>query len=339
MNKKLLTAAVSVAFFAAPMMAQAEATFYGNLQFEQASVDDGATSVTTTGDNKRGRLGVKAEEDLGNGLKAFAKFEWQVDTTDASMVSGTRESNVGLSGGWGTFSAGSVKSPYKYWGGVTYDAFGTTLLEARSRGGLSGKQVDAGDAGGAFGHHGFIHNALSYQGKFGPVSVWGVTSLDEASTDGKGSDGDLILGGKFNMAGAEAFLVYASNDDGDALATYDGWTALKLGGSYKIAGIKLMMQYEMIEADPVGGGASDEATVIFLGGHYALGSTTLVLQIGQAEMDGAPETMDYMAAGAVHKLSKKTRVFAGYSTSEADVTSGFTAKDETILDVGLRVDF
>ena len=105
------------------------------------------TEGWTTEDNARGRFGIKASEDLGGGLTAIAKYEWKADTTDnksggniasvdiaesiigsdlngdgdstdivtvnvtsdASLTS--RESYVGLKGGFGTIMLGNLKSP------------------------------------------------------------------------------------------------------------------------------------------------------------------------------------------------------------------------------------
>ncbi|MDH5649597.1 MAG: porin [Gammaproteobacteria bacterium] len=348
MNKKLLTVAVSAAIFAVPMMAQAETAFYGNLQYELASVDDGATSIMTNADNKRGRLGVKADEDLGNGLKAVAKFEWQVDTTDASIPSGTRESWVGLSGNFGTVSAGSVQSPYKYYGGMSYDAFGTTLLEARSNGGLSGKDTDMGTtAGGAFGHHGFIHNAISYKGTFDAIEVWVVTSLDEAGIntagvggDDKGSDGDLAAGIKFSQDNFEVFAAMANDDNGADIGgaqVTDSYSATKFGGMFKMGDTKIFAQMESTTAEPTSGAPDYETDIIFVGVNHTIGKNTLVAQLGQADDDSA-NTLDYMALGVIHKFSKKTRAFVGYGTSSDD-DAGPNFRDDTVIDLGLRVDF
>ena len=108
-------------------------------------------------DNKRGRLGVKGSEDLGGGLKGIYKYEWQVDTTDMSTNdkgnhTNGREAFVGLKGGFGQIELGRVKAAYKYYGGVKYDPFVTTELEARRYGGMST---------GSFGHNSFLSDTLA----------------------------------------------------------------------------------------------------------------------------------------------------------------------------------
>ncbi|NOX90890.1 MAG: porin [Gammaproteobacteria bacterium] len=118
MNKKLLAVAVSAALVAPAATMAADAFVYGHAQVEVASYSEDSTGSGKDGvmveDNARGRLGVKASEDLGNGLKAIAQFEWRVNTDQGGNPAGNRVSQVGLTGGFGTFVMGNLKSPYKY---------------------------------------------------------------------------------------------------------------------------------------------------------------------------------------------------------------------------------
>jgi len=95
MNRKLLAVAVSAALVAPAATMAADTFVYGQAQVEVASysedipsgvVDEaayideyGVEDGVDTQDQSRGRLGVKASEDLGNGLKAIAQFEWKVE--------------------------------------------------------------------------------------------------------------------------------------------------------------------------------------------------------------------------------------------------------------------
>ena len=94
MNKKLIAVAIAAGLTAPIVAAQADVTAYGQLQMELGSVKNDGIASNTNGkgtrvdaadgqtalslaDNKRGRLGLKAKEDLGGGMTAIAKFEWQ----------------------------------------------------------------------------------------------------------------------------------------------------------------------------------------------------------------------------------------------------------------------
>lgn len=226
MDKKIIAIAVGAAL-AIPVTASAgdiKIKVYGALQAEIANigVTDAAgdavdsKSGTIMEDNKRGRLGVKVSDPLGGGLTAVANFEWQVETTQGQVNDGTRVGMVGIKTGFGTISLGSLKSGYKYTGGVKYDPFVTTLLQARSAGGMSGKEGALKSPGGlkttgVFGNHSFLANAIGYSGKFGMVKISAQLSPDELGNNKKGKIGDFIGAVKFGNKMWEGFVAFARN--------------------------------------------------------------------------------------------------------------------------------
>ena len=398
MNKKLLTMAVGAALAMSAAAAQAEVTVYGQLQVEHAlkfdvdykndvnTIQDKNQSEedsnARTVDNRRGRLGIKASEDLGGGMTALAHAEWQSETTTGTAYLQDRFTYVGLKGGFGTITAGSLKSAYKYTGGVNYDPFVTTTLQARSNGGMLGNDIVA--AGGftahsAYGAHSFIENSIGYSNKFGPVKLVATYSLDEEGT-ANGSDGDYTLAVSAGQGPWEVFVAAAHDDElvGTVTATTENralYDATKVGGKFKIGGgnmshtIKAVAESFTLEADAtvctdVTNAAciydSDVSlvnettgTLTYVGYELGLGKTTIALQVGAEEHEydsgvaGAlkPEmTRDYTAVGVIHKLSKKTRVFAGIRSTaieEDDKVAGNLDYEEDIdvASIGLRVDF
>lgn len=364
MNKKLLSLAVGAALGATPLFAQADVVVYGQLQAELATIDSDGVATAPDGvvvsrrgndifagsdidlrnvdDNKRGRLGVKAAEKLGNGMTAIAKFEWQVDTTQANVDDGTRESYVGLKGDWGTFTVGSLKSAYKYSGGVKYDPFVTTYLEARRHGGMST---------GKFGHNSFMENSIGYEGKFGGVHVWATYSPDEASPGGTGlsgsheaDDGDYTASLAYSPGNWEVFVATAHNEDNPASGPSENYDAWKVGGKYKFGNNTILGQYEKGEQE-VAGGNDAEGEIWFLGYHLKFGNNTFVAQYGNGTVEfggGLPDQeSDYYAIGLIHKMSKKTRIFTGYSKTELENSGGDATADgdRDAFTLGMRVDF
>ena len=189
MNKKIIALAVAAAF-TAPMAAQAEVKVYGHAQVEFGTYGGGTSGGggQAVVDQARGRIGFKSSEDLGNGLKAIVKAEYKTDFADGdstgSVSLSKREMLVGLKGGFGTVELGRLKSVYKYSGGVKYDPFVATTLEARGRGGMSGKV----GLGNAFGHNGFISDSVAYKNKFGGnVHFWLTYDLDDGGSESAGS--------------------------------------------------------------------------------------------------------------------------------------------------------
>jgi len=373
LNKKLLAVAVSAALVA-PAATMAGVTVYGAAQVEVASVDyenaDTKDGIKMA-DNARGRVGIKATEDLGNGLKAIAQFEWKADTTDNNVgkcsttavidetVTGTdvngdgdtadtaakvgcssslslsgRVSQVGLTGGFGTVVLGNLKSPYKYTGGVKYDPFTTTLLEGRSNGALSGKVLDSVN-GGALGHHGFVSSLVAYASPKGPVTA----SVGYGPSE---NDGLVVLDVKYSQGGMEAFLAYLNSGDRltDATVPTDksDYTATKIGGQWKSGPHKISAQYEFLETTNASG-VKEKPTVFFLGYQMKMGKNTFVAQYGETDFDvtGIDNTT-YTALGVIHKLSKTTRVYGGWRDTSTDGAQGYNY-GASVLTVGLRKDF
>ncbi len=363
MNKKLLAVAISAAMVAPAAMA--EVTVYGAAQVEVTSVslegptqgaignDSNTFSGTEVADNARGRLGVKASEDLGNGLKGIAQFEFYADTTDGNTDKGGtctvesesstagetitsecttktkvsltgRVAQVGITGGFGTVVAGNLKSPYKYTGGVKYDPFVATALEARRNGGMSG---------GALGHNSFIDNLVAYASPKGPVTA-------SFAYGPEANDGAWAADVKYRAGGVEAFV--AAIDAGDRA----DYSATKVGGSFKTGNHKVVGQYETISA-----GTGKDATILFLGYHMKMGKNILVAQWAQQSDKGSVANFadkkslagnaDYVAVGVIHKFSKTTRVFGGFRSSTTGSSSYPGDKDtgRNVYTVGLRKDF
>ncbi len=356
MKTKLLAAAIA-AGLVAPVASNAAPTLYGQLQAEISSEDRdnnnttadgrvvaGGSNVNSSGsivedvgvnDNKRGRLGVKGSEDLGGGLKAIYKFEFQVETTTGDVDDGNREAYVGLKGSFGTVRLGNVKSPYKYYGGVKYDPLVATEIEARRYGGMS-----TGD----FGQNGFLDRNLNYENKFGMVSFWGSVGLSEQN----GEDGDLVLGIKFGNKKWEAGFAYAHDEDinndtstGHVDQSYD---AMKIFGKVKVGSmVTLKGQFEDLTEEQTSG-ADQEGDILFLGADFKFGKSLLVVQLGQGtwEVSGSPDQeSDYFAVGFIHKFSKKTRAFVGFGNTDIDNmnNSSGTNNSRDALTAGMRIDF
>jgi len=344
MNKKLIALAVGATMGVAPMAASAaKVTVYGHAQVEVHNSDITLTDTQNNGgasisedfnlltDNARGRLGVKASEKLGNGMTAIAKFEWKIDTTQGGRDNGNRESFVGLKGNFGTVQLGNLKSAYKYTGGVKYDAFVATVLEARNQGGMSGS--DLGNS--SYGHNSFLENSIGYiTPKMNGFQGWLTYSPDEGLGN-KGDDGDYSAALKYNNGPLEVGAAIINNDDNTGAVPGNGGDGWKLIGSYKFGNHKVMGQYESLDSDALG-----DVDYYFLAYHFKSGNNTFIGQLGNRDPDatGAGET-DYYMIGMTHALSKKTRAHIGYSNSDTDnTTTQFGAELET-FSVGLRMIF
>jgi predicted porin len=157
MNKKLLAATVAGAF-SAPAATLAQSSFvqiYGtfNVDLQYVSSDDptpippaginGAVFRGTTrplgtapaNNNIPGQMavssnssniGFRGSEDLGNGWKAIFQLESALNIDSGGGNLGGRNSNVGLTGNWGTAFYGLWDTPFKTMWGRNYAFFGTS---------------------------------------------------------------------------------------------------------------------------------------------------------------------------------------------------------------------
>ena len=109
MNKKLVAAALGLAF-AAPVFADSSnVTLYGRvhqaLDHQSTSSNAGDTGGNFALEDVSSRFGIKGQEDLGGGLSLVFGYEFAVSADNNTGVSG-RHSYIGMKGAWGTFVAG-----------------------------------------------------------------------------------------------------------------------------------------------------------------------------------------------------------------------------------------
>ena len=327
MKKSIITLAVLGAAVALPQITMADVKVYGQAQVEVVSysIDNagpGADGIAVE-DNARGRVGIVASEDLGDNLKGIAKFEFKADTADgvaskdSDAALAARESFVGLKGSWGQVEMGRLKSEYKYNGGVNYDPFVATSLEARGKGGMSG---------GSLGHNSFLTESVAYRVKAGPVKL-GIT-YDPSEDAGK-----MTAAANFQAKKWEAFVAIVDAGGPSGVASE---SKVKFGGKFKFGKNTITGQYEMIDEDNAAG---QEPTVMFLGYQLKLGKTILAAQYGTTDQDsGGLGDLDYLTLGVIHKFSKTTRIFGGYRSTGID-TGTQPSQDITAISFGIRKDF
>ncbi|MCF6209959.1 MAG: porin [Gammaproteobacteria bacterium] len=333
--------AASVVLVFTPVVAlSADVSVYGSANVELASYQDKRPESERqpdyqrlrVEDNTRGRFGIKAAEDLGGGMSSFARFEWELSTATNTSPNATEDTNasltqrmsyVGLAGRFGSVLAGNLKSPYKYTGGVKYDPFVATALEARGNGGMTG---------GPFGHEDFLEKMIAYESPRGPVRgriAYGFEQKDNA----------LSLDLMFKRESWEVFVAYMDSgkrarlvDPADPASSQSfDYTAAKIGGQYRSENEahRLSLQYEYIE--DASDGTTSKPSLWFLGYQFTLGKMLLATQVGLSSGDAlSTRKTRYATVGAIYKFSADTRVYTGYRFSK-DLDAVFT--------LGLRKDF
>jgi predicted porin len=347
MKKTLLAMAVGATIVAAPVIAQADVKLYGKIQVEVVNLDGGIyDNYTRQGDySGMSRIGFDASKDLGNGLKAIGKLAWGLNPSDGSNngFAFSREQYVGLAGGWGAFIAGRVQSPYKTYGGVKWDPFVATFMQARRMGGMSGD---------ATGHNGFVNDQLVYASpvmagiKF--AAHYGLDQDAVSPTNG-GADGTWGAGVSGTWGPVEvigAYLTYKNTTnnlpgvgcEGPACGG-DKISNSKIGVRYKGQGLTAALQYE--DVDNVGGirvnglpvGRVGKGKVLFANLGYKFGNTLIAGNYGTTDAKSdLQKDIDYWALGARYYLAKKVSTYIGYAETKQDTKY-------KLLGVGMRYDF
>lgn len=380
MNKKLLTAAIGAALVAGPMWAQADVKVGGHAQVEYYNTDTSTTGAASSKgngliDNARGRFWIAVNEDLGGGLKALAHYEFSVDTANSgqSEANGnaataydttlrtfdqrTREKFVGLAGGFGAFKAGNQHGVYKRMGGVRWDPFNATVLEARGNGGQSGGDVSATQAA----HNGFVPGALKWEsGKLlGNAVAIELLYAPEKNDTGAGDAGrgdDWHAGISFKpMQGLEILAAHVENQKTPNTTNQDQKSD-KVGVRWSGGGHTLWYQWEEADVPSTGfssttattaatsvgitTAAKGEATFNWLGYTFKFGNNMFVAQLGDGDMKASGvSTRDHKYAnlGIIHSFSKKTSAWVGWRNTEREI--GSTSTDQDVWAVGMRVNF
>jgi predicted porin len=231
--------------------ASADVRLYGQLDLSLDSTDvDGGDDDIQMGSNTSA-IGVKGEEDLGNGMSAFFKAEFQVDMDDAERPrSGTNAANLmarendsaGFTGrdqyiglgfeSFGKLSFGTMSTAYKSPGGKI-DPFYRTRVESRAIGLQSRLHGGKGDEGQGRATHTVRYDTPSWGG-FSGIATY---TFDNDKTDANDDD-PYSLGAQYKGGGALIFASYITTQAG---GDDDAW---QVGGQYSFGNIELHGIYE-----------------------------------------------------------------------------------------------
>jgi len=347
MKKTIISLAIAAGMAAS---GAASAEVYGVLHASIDSADTGSNVDSMDMKSQTSAIGVKGSEDLGDGMKAFYKAEFQVDITEAGGLTG-RDQYVGLNGGMGTVKFGTMSSNFKQMGG-TVDPLYRTTLEGRGALAMQSSMLH----GGAGRTRGRMTDLVQYSSpKMGGMQLVINTTFDAANTTGPApKDIDETIGVGFRYE-AKDFNVYVDmidmsgeqnpakaaklNTDGSTTAGTAGddvvvsESATKIGGSYEMGALKIGAQIEQTE-DLVGNDYRMLSVAYKVDGNNSVYFTT-----GQAvdnDSVGGAKGSTSFALAYDHKMSKSTDLYAGYGSR--DDNDG-ASKDYTVITAGMRVKF
>ena len=371
MTRKLLPALIGTILVGGMATAQADVTLFGQIDESINRIDDLNGNSDTRLICTTCSLGVKGSEDLGNGLKAIFKLDWQYNinerntskasakTTTITTVNGTtqvvtdvsdnstftdRDQWLGLAGNFGQLRVGTISTTYKSTGAMIDPGY-RTVAQMRDQGIQSGLHSGAGSNGQGRAENTARYDSPSWNGlKF-------AATFTLSPQDQNNNDNPYSAGLSYENGGILLFGNYISNErNGDD-------SAWKVGGKYTLNNFSVFGQYEkdggLISARRRGTISGDnrlngdDANQWFAGASYTMGNNLIYAAYAAAEgMDGnAPAAAqasfgndDYKAYEivGVHNMSKRTFLYAGYVKTDPDQSG---VDDTTIWTSGVRHKF
>lgn len=350
MQKKMIALAVA-GLVSGAAFAQSNVTLYGivNLGYKYKmdyvgdNIDD--SGAVDSGGLDGSRVGVKGEEDLGNGLKAGFDATWSFDSDRASEVKMGEGSSVYLGGNWGKVRAG-------YFGSFLDD---NTGVDASGRHGPihTGSLYDSGKYENFVAYYSPMFSGMQFKAGYSS----NIGEADKSDFDTKPNNTRAYTtalsyaNGPFKAGIAYAYYDAAVGDDytGDDDNSSD-WNA---GVSYTFG----QSTVSLFGAQQKKGDA-DLASEGYLNGinydkktFWALGFNTYITpndQIkagyGQAKLEGVgttdDETVKAWNLNYFHSLSKRSTLYAMYGNR--DVEDAVTVSKDTFQQmfmVGMRHTF
>lgn len=365
MQKKIIALAVAAAF-SAPAFAAEEAVsttkvnFYGILDAAVASISaSGQKSdlIAISSGLSGSRLGVKATEDLGDGLKAVAVVEYGIDTEDTATISIPRQKMLAVAGGFGTVATGYLQTTGFDFGlkfdpvaassisplqSVTKSNFliGAAAVAVRAQRAIAYISPDISGLTVAVNYS----TALAGTGNLGLASN-ATTGLKTSAT---------LLSGTYTAGPLAAGAVYAKTSNDSTGATT--MSEFALGGSYDLGVAKVLGTYQSNKPSTAASATitGSANTAISLSGVIPVGTNAVAVTYAKNSMANttADDNASGLTLGYLHNLSKMTTAYAAYSTvKNGSATNAYSVGNNlvggagtlggssTLIAAGLRVKF
>jgi len=281
--KKTLIAAGIAAVVAAPAV-MAEASVYGKLRNAFITGDGNTSSADYSN-----RFGFKGSEDLGNGMSAYYKMEFNASNDAAGTVT-ARDRYMGIKGNFGAVQVGDMNSPIKstYGGNLLEDTIGdkSAILSSDS---------------------GYLSSAYAYVSP----SFNGLTAIVAAAADNAGDSDTNVRGYALQYKNGPLTLGagYHNFDDPDSA------DVTMVSATYTMGDIKVHGIMERADADTSGGTDEDNFIVDVT---YKMGNNDLILSYGENDnkASGATNDIDVTTLAVQHNFSKRTNVMVIYNMKD-----------------------
>ncbi len=334
MKKSLIAMAVLATTGAA--FAQSSVTLYGQIDTSIGSSTVGAPGVSSTtqmfsGNLNSTRWGLRGTEDLGGGLKAIFALEQSFDSSDGTQTATTafsRQSIVGLSGGFGTVKLGVHDTSFDDIRDLSVSSnifnapvFATTegVVGTTSYLGV-GQLADYGDR---------ASNQIRYESpSFGGFSAGFSYGLDEQASPVKSDRTAFNL--RFKAGDLDVGYGYQENANQAPVSNLEYNT---LGAAYKFGTVRISGGWNQVKNK-----ASRKSDAYSIGAIVPVGALDFSLGYSTAKAKQGSATFekgDAFSAAVAYNLSKRTRLYAGLTTGDIENAAGTKVREREIYAIGL----
>lgn len=348
MKKKLIAVAIATAFAAPAFADNSNVTIYGRLDADFENVRTSVPNVAATPSRfpsslnrvstNATRLGVKGTEDLGDGLNAIWQLEIQADLNGNSgngFGNGTRNSNVGLKGTFGTAFLGIWDTPFKTSRNKVELFDNTTFASAinvmgrlgQAKTVVAGAVTDASDASVSFNNR--LKNSFQYwTPEFSGFQAKVAYGTDNAKT-GTTNSTVASLSATYENDMFYAAYGYENFNDlkaGTAVATAgDKVSGNRLVGAYKFSGGLVGLTYERLNSSSVTPASNGARTAWELTGKYSVGPNNFGLSYVRAGDLGANLNTgaNQVSLRYGYSFSKRTELYGMYTALSNKASAGY----------------
>lgn len=330
MQKKLIALAVAAALTAPAAAMAADVTVYGKvfMTLDQMSSNK-VGSVSSTGVNTNAsRLGFKASEDVGDGLKAIVQYELEMDASGATGagLGKTRNSGAGFDGDFGKVIVGMWDSPYKVVHNKIELFDNTTNYTAHNIIGHSnGQNFQTRQT-----------QMIQYWSpKFSGFQVAAMYSPDPAPTATQKKN-IISLSGTYDVDALYVSAGYETRADVAVAGTTN--SAARLAAKYSFGDFWLGGMVEKMHV--VTAVATTNGNNAELVGQFDFGANSIALSLakaGSTAVAGAvSNAVNQTSLKLTHNFSKSTQLFGAFASKKADAVTAITT---TYVGLGLLKTF
>lgn len=322
----------------APANTASGITFYGRVNADFESVKSDKVSAVTTAksvnrvQSNASRFGLKGSEGLGDDLTAIWQLEIQVDPANGggTPFNGTRNSNVGLKGGFGTVFVGTWDTPYKLAHNKIELFDNASIFSAINLIGRTGANNAANTVVTAVNYNTRQSSVLQYwspnlSGFQGMIAY----SPDSGQTTTQNKS-KLSLSGTYENDMLYAALAYENRPDQTTAAVDDH--ATRLVGAYKFGGGLIGMAYERLSVGTAAA-TSESQSNLELAGNYKLGNSNLgAFYVKNGNLGARANTgADMYTLRYGYNFSKCTELYGAYTRLSNDASANYSTLTATAI--------